>query len=444
MSEYSKLARRVESIKKSIEETKVTKPVAEEENKEVYDKLLHMELSNIGHLISMNVRKDITNKEKDVLDEDLGFPNYINVINSFRNPDILTGNALKVLKGNKYRAKMANRNEEEQQGDDKHDIKAEKEEGEEVEKSAGEEPTDEPDIPSRYFHQESKAIRCRNCKEIGHMARNCPNESKIPLCKFCGTQHGIEELCPSIKCFKCNKSGHKVGDCRATDITICSKCKSIGHTESRCLLTTFNGKNKRVLCVVCHKPGHLNCQNVHREDFHIDFVEEEVEDSDDDNLFASYTIKDLEKDEKDWRRLKARERDDDIDSYDEHEGIGTNLVNTKQLKKLRKQAYREDSYNKRLKKFYTFPVEDEDCTESQLHTKYCGNCGRKGHHFNDCKYEDNPLYLNYQRKTYRRDKINKEEINRKDSMRRNLSKSSGHRSRKDSHSDRHDCKCFPL
>jgi len=140
------------------------------------------------------LRKEVANKDKDVLDENLGFPNYINVLNSFRNPDLLTGDALQVIKGNKYRAKMANRVEEAKDLEEKLDKEAEEEndESEEGDEEA-EESSGEPEIPSRYYHKESKAIRCINCKEIGHMMRNCPNESRVPLCKFCGTSHGKED-----------------------------------------------------------------------------------------------------------------------------------------------------------------------------------------------------------------------------------------------------------
>uniref|UniRef100_A0A7S3J1I3 Uncharacterized protein n=1 Tax=Euplotes harpa TaxID=151035 RepID=A0A7S3J1I3_9SPIT len=66
----------------------------------------------IDSMICFNYRKETSNKNKDVLDETLGFPNYINAINAYRNPDIITGDATKFLKGNKYRSKVANRNEE--------------------------------------------------------------------------------------------------------------------------------------------------------------------------------------------------------------------------------------------------------------------------------------------------------------------------------------------
>jgi hypothetical protein len=146
------------------------------------------------------------------------------------------------------------------------------------------------------------------------------------------------------------------------------------------------------------------------------------------------------KDEKKWRKQKKKQDRESIDSYDRYDGIGTNLVNSKQLRKIRLKGHRDHHSNKKYKHYYIFPVEDEVCTESQISVKYCGNCGRNGHHavssksYNShsnghsninigegdggCSYEDNPLYINYQRKTFRRDKINKETLNRHKSAKR--------------------------
>lgn len=198
MSEYSKIADRLERIKKSIAEEKLDNNKPNERDVNTTD---DSEVSGaafaIQQLITFNNRKELTNQSKDVLDEALGFPQYINAINSFKNPDILTGDRLKFLKGNKYRAKMANKIEDEKE--EKLDNDKSEEEGQQVDSESEAESSADPEVPSRYYHKESKAIRCRNCKEIGHMARNCPNESKIPLCKYCGTQHGISDMCPAIK-----------------------------------------------------------------------------------------------------------------------------------------------------------------------------------------------------------------------------------------------------
>ena len=124
----------------------------------------------VNSLISFNLTKEKGNNAKDMLDPKLGFVHYINVINSFRNPDIMTGDTTKFLKGNKYRAELANKNEEIKDKEVKirnKDAKAENLE----ELDSEDDELDEPEIPSRYFHKESKGIRCKNWQEIGHMAK---------------------------------------------------------------------------------------------------------------------------------------------------------------------------------------------------------------------------------------------------------------------------------
>lgn len=86
------------------------------------------------------------------------------------------------------------------------------------------------------------------------------------------------------------------------------------------------------------------------------------------------------KDEKKWRKNKRKRDSESIDSYDRHDGIGTNIVNSKQMRKIKLKAHRDPHFVKKYKHYYIFPVEDEVCTESQVKVKYCGNCGRKGHH----------------------------------------------------------------
>lgn len=200
-------------------------------------------------------------------------------------------------------------------------------------------------------------------------------------------------------------------------------------------MSAYSGNKKFVLCLVCNKPGHLNCLNLDRQEFHIDFNEDEVDKSDDENLFTDYTIKNLQKDEKIWKK-QQKKLEEEISSYEEYDGVGVNIVNSKQMKKIKMQTSHNGHIPKHLRKFYTFPVEDMGCTESQLLVKYCGNCGRKDHHFKDCEYEENPLYINYQRKTYRRDKINKEQINQ--SRYRDNRRDNRHENRHDNRNDRYD------
>ena len=94
-----------------------------------------------------------------MLDEKLGFPKYLNTLNSFRNPDILTGDPRKVLPGNKYRAKMVTEEDEKQEIEEENSKRRQNiSEGNDSEDSK-DATNAEPDHPSRYYHKESNSIR---------------------------------------------------------------------------------------------------------------------------------------------------------------------------------------------------------------------------------------------------------------------------------------------
>ena len=40
---------------------------------------------------------------------------------------------------------------------------------------------------ARYYTDSNPTIKCRNCKQFGHMARECPNERSRPNCILCGS-----------------------------------------------------------------------------------------------------------------------------------------------------------------------------------------------------------------------------------------------------------------
>ena len=117
----------------------------------------------------------------------------------------------------------------------------------------------------------------------------------------------------------------------------------------------------------------------------------------------------MKNDERAFKQRKLSE--ESIDEYDNYDGIGTNIVNSKQLKKIRKNNTSFEFESKRYKNYYMFPDEDQYCTESQINIKYWANCGRKDHHFSNWKYDDNHLFQNYKRKSFTRDKINQNHNN---------------------------------
>ena len=151
-------------------------------------------------ICNITLQNKLANEKLNVLDAKLGFPNYLNTLNSFRNPDIMTGDPRQFLKGNKYRAKMVKEEDEKQEMNESITeilkLDEENENGKEEEKSdkgSDKESDDDLTLPNRYFIKDSNSIRCRNCKEMGHMARNCPNEQRLPSCKFCGLEHGYDD-----------------------------------------------------------------------------------------------------------------------------------------------------------------------------------------------------------------------------------------------------------
>lgn len=109
-----------------------------------------------------------------------------------------------------------------------------KEEG--VDKSADPSDSDDDDAfsklknqVSRYFIDSNPTIKCRNCKEFGHFARECPNERKGLNCILCGKDTHDSFDCNEKLCFKCNKVGHKANECKETDVVKCLLCGQIGH-----------------------------------------------------------------------------------------------------------------------------------------------------------------------------------------------------------------------
>lgn len=125
---------------------------------------------------------------------------------------------------------------------------------------------------ARYYLADNPTIKCLNCKQFGHMARDCPNERSRLNCILCGKDTHDSFECTEKLCFKCNKVGHKASECDQTQVDLCAQCGMAGHTQQRCLKvwhlhTDSRGEQARfgakvaplMWCMECGCSGHFKC-----------------------------------------------------------------------------------------------------------------------------------------------------------------------------------------
>lgn len=84
-------------------------------------------------------------------------------------------------------------------------------------------------------------MKCYNCGNLGHSAKNCPKGIKCHKCKKYGH---MSKDCPnnnsnsndsnSIKCYTCGKTGHKMGECPNKKGQYCYLCGKSGHIKANC------------------------------------------------------------------------------------------------------------------------------------------------------------------------------------------------------------------
>ncbi len=88
----------------------------------------------------------------------------------------------------------------------------------------------------RYFEHRPK--RCNNCDEPGHVARECPEPKKEPVCTMCGGQGHLRFGCPDRRCLRCGKGGlpftPSCSSCRHLDRSDCRLCGARGHLRADC------------------------------------------------------------------------------------------------------------------------------------------------------------------------------------------------------------------
>ncbi|TNV79719.1 hypothetical protein FGO68_gene14579 [Halteria grandinella] len=214
---------------------------------------------------------------------------YISTINTRKNPDLMIGKG-KFLKGNFYFSEALQENDEEEgiadektessnivlvgrnrhkRGDDS------QEEDEEV---MDDEYSRLSNQQWRYFtHESNPTTKCKNCREYGHRARDCPNETKKENCILCGKEGHDSFTCDAKLCFKCNKVGHVASNCTERNLVRCEKCEMNGHLATRCMkvwqeFQSSSSKSQKrdahkwleIRCIECNQIGHLKCTSERR------------------------------------------------------------------------------------------------------------------------------------------------------------------------------------
>ncbi|KAL9128954.1 MAG: hypothetical protein Q9217_002470 [Psora testacea] len=105
-------------------------------------------------------------------------------------------------------------------------------------------------------------VRCVNCDEIGHRARDCPTPRKDKFaCRNCKQPGHRAEDCTEprdasgVECRKCNEMGHFSKDCPTGGGMNCRNCGEDGHISKEC----DKPKNpENVTCRNCEKVGHFS------------------------------------------------------------------------------------------------------------------------------------------------------------------------------------------
>lgn len=116
---------------------------------------------------------------------------------------------------------------------------------------------------SRYWDSDI-STKCNNCGEVGHIAKNCPNEEKLKRCGLCAEVGHEMWSCPQkAVCFNCGVPGHVSRECNQRrglpERRVCTICYRSGHHRFECQERPWNAPYQDALCMQCGQQGHLMC-----------------------------------------------------------------------------------------------------------------------------------------------------------------------------------------
>ena len=102
-------------------------------------------------------------------------------------------------------------------------------------------------------------MKCYNCGNFGHSAKNCPSGV---MCHKCKQKGHISKNCPlsqnnnnninnnvnnekgEMKCYNCGKVGHKMSECPNKQGKYCYLCGKSGHIQAHCPNKNKNNKKE--------------------------------------------------------------------------------------------------------------------------------------------------------------------------------------------------------
>ncbi|KAF9318172.1 hypothetical protein BG003_011732 [Podila horticola] len=110
---------------------------------------------------------------------------------------------------------------------------------------------------TRHCPEARKVITCNNCGKEGHISRHCSEEPAALVCNRCSAEGHMARDCTEprtdITCNRCGEVGHMARDCSQprTDIT-CNRCGEAGHMARDC-----SHPRTDIICNRCGEAGHM-------------------------------------------------------------------------------------------------------------------------------------------------------------------------------------------
>lgn len=114
---------------------------------------------------------------------------------------------------------------------------------------------------NRYWEKDI-SIKCNNCGQVGHMAKDCPNDGQLKPCGLCAGLGHEMWACPlkSI-CFNCGVPGHVSRECNQRrglpERKICTICFRSDHHRFQCRERPWNAPFQDAICMQTGRQGQL-------------------------------------------------------------------------------------------------------------------------------------------------------------------------------------------